>query len=41
MILELQETLKQAAEGTMDDESMARWLKRVQTRFVDDFALLD
>jgi DNA mismatch repair ATPase MutS len=41
MILELQETLKQAAVGTMDDESMARWLKRVQTRFVDDFALLD
>jgi DNA mismatch repair ATPase MutS len=38
LILQLQETLKQAAEGNMDDESMARWLKRVQSRFVDDFA---
>jgi DNA mismatch repair ATPase MutS len=38
LILQLQETLKQAAEGNMDEESMARWLKRVQSRFVDDFA---
>jgi DNA mismatch repair protein MSH4 len=40
LILQLQETLTQAAEGNMDDESMARWLHRVQARFVEDFASL-
>ena len=38
LILQLHETLQQAAQGSMDDESMARWLRRVQTRFVEDFA---
>ena len=38
LILQLHETLKQAADGNMDNESMARWLRRVQTRFVEDFA---
>lgn len=38
LILQLQETLKQAAGSSMDDESMARWLRRVQARFVEDFA---
>jgi hypothetical protein len=38
LILQLQETLKQAADGNMDDESMARWLERVQARFVEEFA---
>jgi DNA mismatch repair protein MSH4 len=38
LILQLQETLKQAAEGNMDDESMARWLSRVQARFVEELA---
>jgi DNA mismatch repair protein MSH4 len=38
LILQLQETLKQAAQGNMDNESMARWLRRVQARFVDEFA---
>lgn len=37
LILQLQETLKLAAEGNMDEESMARWLRRVQIRFVEDF----
>ena len=37
LILQLQETLKQASEGSMDDESMARWLRRVQNRFVEEF----
>lgn len=41
MILQLQETLKQAYEGTMDDESLSRWLQRVQARFVEDFASID
>jgi DNA mismatch repair protein MSH4 len=37
-ILQLQETLRQTAEGNMDDESMVRWLRRVQHRFVEEFA---
>jgi DNA mismatch repair protein MSH4 len=37
LILQLQETLKQTSEGSMDDESMARWLRRVQNRFVEEF----
>ena len=37
LILQLQETLQQAARGNMDDESLTRWLRRVQTRFVEDF----
>jgi len=41
MILQLHETLRQAAEGNMDDESMARWLRRVQNRFVEEFASID
>ena len=41
MILQLQETLKQAYEGNMDDESLSRWLQRVQARFVEDFASID
>lgn len=41
LILQLQETLKQAAGSSMDDESMARWLQRVQARFVEDFASTD
>jgi DNA mismatch repair protein MSH4 len=41
LILQLQETLRQAAQGNMDDESMARWLRRVQTRFVEEFAAID
>jgi|SRR5271156_3776831 len=41
MILQLQETLKQAYEGSMDDESLIRWLQRVQARFVEDFASID
>jgi DNA mismatch repair protein MSH4 len=40
LILQLHETLKQAANGTMDDEALARWLRRIQTRFVEDFASL-
>jgi len=35
--LQVYETLRQAAGGSMDDEGLARWLLRVQTRFVDDF----
>ena len=38
LILQLHETLKQASKGSMDDESLARWLRRVQNRFVEDFA---
>lgn len=41
MILQLQETLKQAADGSMDDESMARWLRRVQNRFVEEFGSIE
>ena len=41
LILQLQETLRQAAQGNMDDESMARWLRRVQARFVEEFAAID
>ena len=41
MILQLQETLRQTAQGNMDDESMARWLRRVQARFVEEFAAIE
>jgi DNA mismatch repair ATPase MutS len=38
LILQLEETLKQAAQGNMENESLARWLRRVQNRFVEEFA---
>ena len=41
LILQLQETLIQAAQGNMDDESMAHWLRKVQARFVEEFASID
>jgi hypothetical protein len=41
LILQLHETLRQADGGSMDDEGLARWLQRVQTRFVDDFDSLE
>ena len=41
LILQLHETLRQAAGGSMDDEGLARWLQRVQSRFVDDFDSLE
>jgi DNA mismatch repair protein MSH4 len=40
LILQLQETLRQTADGNMDDESMARWLRRVQNRFIEEFAAI-
>ena len=41
LILQLHETLRQAAGGSMDDEGLARWLQRVQLRLVDDFEALE
>ena len=41
LILQLQETLKQAAHGNMEDESLARWLRRVQNRFVEEFGTIE
>jgi len=41
LILQLQETLRQAARGNMEDESLARWLRRVQNRFVEEFGVIE
>jgi len=41
LILQLHETLIHTADGNMDDESLARWLRRVQNRFVEEFASIE